>query len=55
MLVGKIATPPIIGSMIQIIVQMTTVFFIGNLNDPITLASVGLANMMINVMAFAII
>lgn len=54
MLVSKIATPPIIGSMIQIIVQFTTLYFIGNLNDPIVLASVGLANMMINVLAFAI-
>ena len=32
---------------------MTTIYFIGNLNDPVLLASVGLANMMINVLAFA--
>lgn len=53
-LVGKIAIPPILGSMMQIIVQMTTMYFIGNMNDPVILASVGLANMMINVLAFAI-
>jgi MATE family multidrug resistance protein len=52
-LVGKIAVPPIIGSMLQIIVLMTTIYFIGNLNDPEVLAAVGLANMMVNVLAFA--
>ena len=29
-------------------------FFIGNLNDPVILASVGLGNMMVNVLAFAV-
>lgn len=54
MLVGKIALPPIMGNMIQLLVQMITVFFIGRLNDPVLLAAVGLGNMMINVLAFAI-
>jgi Na+-driven multidrug efflux pump len=35
-------------------VQITSVFFIGNLNDPVILASVGLGNMMVNVLAFAV-
>lgn len=33
---------------------MITVFFIGRQNDPVLLAAVGLGNMMINVLAFAI-
>lgn len=53
-LVAKIALPPIMGNMIQLLVQMITVFFIGRMNDPVLLASVGLGNMMINVLAFAI-
>jgi len=35
-------------------VQITSVFFIGNLNDPVILASVGLGNMMVNMLAFAV-
>ena len=53
-LVAKIALPPIMGNMIQLLVQMITVFFIGRMNDPVLLAAVGLGNMMINVLAFAI-
>ena len=53
-LVAKIAVPPIMGNMIQLLVQMITVVYIGRLGDPALLASVGLGNMMVNVLAFAI-
>ena len=34
--------------------QITSVYFIGNNTDPVILASVGLGNMMVNVLAFAV-
>lgn len=54
MLVGKIALPPVLGNLIQYLVMMITIFFVGRKGDTNVLAAVGLGNMMINVLAFAI-
>lgn len=37
-----------------ILVQLINTAFIGNLNDPILLGGVGMGNMLINVLGFAI-
>ena len=50
----KISAPPIIGNLISLSVILTSIYFVGNLNDPVVLASVGLGGMMVNVLAFAI-
>jgi multidrug resistance protein, MATE family len=52
-LVATIATPPIIGMLLYILVQLINTYFIGNMDEPILLAGVGMGNMLINVLAFA--
>ena len=41
--------------LVYITVHLVTIYFIGNLNDPALLAGVGVGNMLINVLCFAII
>lgn len=40
--------------LVYILVQLVSTYFIGNLNDPALLAGVGMGNMLINVLAFAL-
>lgn len=53
-LVTKIATPPILGMLVYILVQLVNTYFIGNKNDPVLLGGVGMGNMLINVLCFAV-
>ncbi len=53
--ITKIATPPIIASLVYFIVQFVSIYYIGNLDDSILLAGVGMGNMLINIIAFAIL
>lgn len=40
--------------LVYILIQLINTYFIGNLNEPVLLAGVGMGNMLINVLAFAI-
>ena len=53
-LVTKMAIPLVIGMLLYLLVQNVNVYFIGNLNDPPLLAGVGMGNMLINVLCFAV-
>jgi Na+-driven multidrug efflux pump len=53
--ITQIATPPIIASLVYFIVQFVSIYYIGNLDDSILLAGVGMGNMLINIIAFAIL
>lgn len=44
----------IFGMLVYLMVQLTNTFFIGHLNDPVLLAGVGMGNMLINVLCFAV-
>ncbi len=48
------AVPLVIGMLLYILVQMINTYFIGNLNEPALLAGVGMGNMLINVLCFAV-
>ena len=48
------AIPLVIGMLLYLLVQNVNVYFIGNLNDPPLLAGVGMGNMLINVLCFAV-
>ena len=52
--ITKFATPMIFGMLVYLMVQLTNTFFIGHLNDPVLLAGVGMGNMLINVLCFAV-
>ena len=54
-LVTKMAVPLVIGMLLYLLVQLTNTWFIGNLNEPVVLAGVGMGNMLINVLCFAVI
>ena len=54
MLVTSIALPVTLGMIVLILVQIFNTFVVGNLNKPILLAGVGMGNMLINVLAFAL-
>ena len=45
----------ILGLVVQLLVISVNTYFIGNLNDPNLLAGVGMGNMLINVVCFAIV
>jgi len=48
------AVPLVIGMLLYLLVQLTNTYFIGNLNKPALLAGVGMGNMLINVLVFAV-
>ena len=49
------AIPLVVGMLLYLLVQLTNTWFIGNLNEPALLAGVGMGNMLINVLCFAVI
>ena len=53
-LVTKMAIPLVIGMLLYLLVQLTNTYFIGNLNQPTLLAGVGMGNMLVNVLVFAV-
>lgn len=53
--VTKMATPTIIGMFLYLLVQLVNTYYVGNKNEPALLAGVGMGNMLINVLCFAII
>ena len=50
----KPSLPSIFGLVFQMLVEIVNLIFIGNLNDPVALAGVGLGNMLINMICFSI-
>lgn len=52
--VMKLAIPPIISSFFYMFVQLVNTYFIGHLDDAVLIAGVGMGNMLINVLCFAI-
>lgn len=54
MVVVKLAVPPIISSFFYMFVQLVNTYFVGHLNDAYIIAGVGMGNMLINVLCFAI-
>ena len=53
-MVTKMAIPLVIGMLLYLLVQLTNTYYIGNLNQPVLLAGVGMGNMLINVLVFAV-
>ena len=53
-MVTKMAVPLVIGMLLYLLVQLTNTYYVGNLNDPALLAGVGMGNMLINVLIFAV-
>ena len=53
-LVTKMSIPLVLGMLFFILVQLTNTWYIGNQNDPKLLAGVGMGNMLINVLCFAV-
>ena len=54
-MVTKMAIPLVIGMLLYLLVQLTNTYFVGNLNEPVLLAGVGMGNMLINVLVFAVV
>jgi len=54
-MVVKLSVPPIISMFFFFFVQLVSTYFIGNLNDPLLIGGVGMGNMLINVLCFAVI
>jgi len=52
--VTTIASPIVISMLVYLFVQLVNTFFVGKMNDPALLAGVGMGNMLINVLAFAV-
>lgn len=50
----KPSLPSILGLVFQMLVEIVNLIFIGNLNDPVALAGVGLGNMLINMICYSI-
>ena len=48
------AIPLVLGMLLFIFVQLTNTWYIGNMNNPELLAGVGMGNMLINVLCFAV-
>ena len=53
-MVTKMTVPLVIGMLLYLLVQLTNTYFVGNLNDSTLLAGVGMGNMLINVLVFAV-
>jgi MATE family multidrug resistance protein len=49
------AIPLVVGMLLYLLVQLTNTWFVGNMNEPVLLAGVGMGNMLINVLCFAIV
>ena len=45
----------IFGMLVYLMVMLVNTYYIGNLNDPVLLAGVGMGNMLINVLCFAVV
>jgi|Transcript_5748 hypothetical protein len=54
-MVTKMAVPLVIGMLLYLLVQLANTYFVGNLNEPALLAGVGMGNMLINVLCFAVV
>jgi len=54
LVVVKLAVPPIISSFFYMFVQLVNTYFVGHLNDAVIIAGVGMGNMLINVLCFAV-
>jgi len=52
--VSKLAVGPIIGMVFQQLVQLINTYTVGHTNDAALIAGVGMGNMLINILAFAI-
>ena len=53
--ITKLATPMIFGMFVYLMVMLVNCYFIGHLDDPVLLAGVGMGNMLINVLCFAVV
>ena len=53
--ITKFATPLIFGMLVYLMVMLVNTYYIGHVNDPVLLAGVGMGNMLINVLCFAIV
>lgn len=54
LIVTQLSIGPIVSMIFYMFVQLINTFYIGHLNDPVLIAGVGMGNMLINVLAFAI-
>ena len=54
-MITKMAIPLIVGMLLFCLIQNINVYFVGNLNEPALLAGVGMGNMLINVLCFAVV
>eukprot|EP00347_Sterkiella_histriomuscorum_P002719 403367069 len=52
--VVKLAIPPIISMFFQFFVQLINTYYIGHLDDQVIMAGIGMGNMLINILCFAI-
>ena len=52
--VTKMSIPLVVGMLLYLMVMLTNTYFVGNLNEPRLLAGVGMGNMLINVLCFAV-
>lgn len=52
--VTTIASPIVFSMLVYLFVQLVNTFFVGKMNEPALLAGVGMGNMLINVLAFAV-
>ena len=53
-LLAKLSTPPILSMFFMTFVQLTSIYYIGHLDDSILMAGVGLGSMLMNVLCFAV-
>ena len=53
--VTKLAVPMIFAMLVFLLVQLVNTYFVGHVNDPVLLAGVGMGNMLINVLCFAVV
>ena len=53
-LVAVLSTPPVISMFFYMFVQLINTYYIGHTNDSTLIAGIGMGNMLINVLAFAI-
>ena len=53
--VTKLAVPMIFAMLVFLLVQLVNTYFVGHENDPVLLAGVGMGNMLINVLCFAVV
>ena len=53
--ITKIAVPLIFAMLVFLLVQLVNTYFVGHCNDAILLAGVGMGNMLINVLCFAVV